>query len=194
MAIYLKHENGISYKSFYENLITWLDNQPSSSAGGGAFAHLKELTEAVSEGSGTFSVPYGENEIITWSFEEYIFFRLARELDKFYKELSDFALRFDIPREISEQLLNYQKAIIKQPAKDEIEIKCSFDFYTYFNRIYSDSYSPLEKKNIILRSEGSSQSSWDEYARVCIWYGRRDDAQLYTGKKNKVTLIKGDEK
>lgn len=187
VAMYLNHEKGISYKAFYEKLIKWLDFQSDSSVSGSAYAHLKQLTVDVSEGKGTFSVPYGEKEIITWSFEEYIFFRLVRELDKFYKEFFDFADSFDIDSEILNELLSYQKDIMKQPFKGCCEIKSEYDFYSYFNRIYSDSYSPLEKKKTTLLIEGEAFESWDEYARVCIWYGRRDDAQLYTGKKNTVT-------
>ena len=70
-----------------------------------------------------------------------------------------------------------------------MEITSDYDFYGYFNRICSDSYSPLVKEKNVLRIEGKAFAGWDEYARFCIWYGRRDDAQLYTGKKNKVIKI-----
>lgn len=189
VAMYLKHENGFSYKEFYEKLIEWLDSMPDSSVSGGAYAHLKQLTVDVSEGKGTFSVPFGEKEIITWSFEEYIFFRLVKELDGFCNEFSEFAKSFDADDEIINSLLAYQKTIIKQPCKGCIEAESDYDFYGYFNRIYADSYSPLEHKKTHLRIEGEAFDGWDEYARVCIWYGRRDDAQLYTGKKNKVIKI-----
>ncbi len=189
VAMYLKHEKGVLYKEFYEKLISWLDSMPVSSAGGGAFAHLKQLTVDVSEGKGTFSVPYGEKEIITWSFEEYIFFRLSGELDAFYNEFASFAKGFVADEDVTDALLAYQKDIIKQPQKDNPEISSKYDFYGYFNRIYADSYAPLEKKDITLSIEGETFTSRDEYARVCIWYGRRDDAQLYTGKKNTVRYI-----
>lgn len=188
VAIYMKHEHGISYKEFYEKLISWLDSQPVSSVSGRAYAHLKQLTLDVSEGRGTFSVPFGENEIITWSFEEYLFFRLAKELDGFYKDFSAFAKEFDVDSKILDALLKYQKDIIKQPNKDNCEITNKFDFYGYFSRIYADSYAPLENKEVRLQIEGATLNGWDEYARVCIWYGRRDDAQLYTGKKNTVKV------
>lgn len=188
VAIYLKHEKGVTYKEFYEKLIEWLDSMPDSSVSGGAYAHLKQLTVDVSEGKGTFSVPFGEKEIITWSFEEYIFFRLAKELDGFYKEFSEFAKSFDSDIQTLDALLAYQKDIINQPNKGCCEIKNSYDFYGYFNRIYADSYSPLEKQKTHLQIEGETLNGWDEYARVCIWYGRRDDAQLYTGKKNTVKI------
>ncbi len=186
LAIYLRHEKNVSYKEFYERLIRWLDSQPTDSAGGGAYAHLKQLTVDVSEGNGTFSVPYGENEIITWSFEEYIFFRLSMELNRFFGELSGFAATFDIEEDILQALLGYQKDIIRQPFESRATISSSYDFYGYFNRIYAGGHAPLEKKEITLVSEGEEFSGWDEYARVCIWYGRRDDAQLNTGKKNKI--------
>lgn len=189
IAIYLKHEKGISYKLFYEKLIDWLDSMPYSSASGNIYKHLKKLTVDVSEGNGTFSVPYGEKEIITWSFEEYIFFKLARELDRFYEELSAFVNRFFDDPDILTSLLSYQKDIIKQPYKGCCEIKSNYDFYGYFSRIYSGSFSLLEKKNIVLRIEGETFNSWDEYARICIWYGRRDDAQLYTGNKNTIRYV-----
>ena len=184
LAIYLRHEKNISYRDFYEKLINWLDRQPYDSAAGGAYAHLKQLTFDVSEGRGTFSVPYGENEIITWSFEEYIFFRISRELDRFFDELAQFIETFDIEENISDELIAYQKQIIKQPFESSVTITSEYDLYSYFNRIYSGDYLPLEKKKTTIVSEGTEFRSWDEYARICIWYGRRDDAQLNTGKKN----------
>lgn len=186
LAMYLKHEKNISYKEFYEKLINWLDCQPDNSAAGGAYAHLKQLTVDVSEGKGTFSVPYGEKEIITWSFEEYIFFRISRELERFYYELSQFVKTFDIEGNISDELMTYQKKIIRQPFENRVTITSEYDFYGYFNRIYSGNYLPLEKEKTTIVSEGKEFHSWDEYARICIWYGRRDDAQLNTGKKNKI--------
>jgi len=185
-AIYLHHEKNISYKNFYEKLIIWLDSQADSSVSGAVYSHLKQLTSDVSEGKGTFSVPYGENEIITWSFEEYIFFRLARNIDKFYEEIFNFIKQFDIDNNILSSLISYQKNIIKQPFKGDTEIENDYNFYDYFSRIYADSYSPLIKEKTVIKSEGETFNSWDEYARFCIWYGRRDDAQLYTGKKNKI--------
>lgn len=188
-AIYLRHENNIEYKDFYEKLIKWLDIQYETTVCGAVYSHLKQLTVDVSEGKGTFSVPYGENEIITWSFEEYIFFRISRNLDNFYNEISDFMKEFNIENDIFNSLLSYQKNIIKQPFKGCCIIENNFDFYDYFNRIYANSYSPLQKKNTILKVEGETFEGWDNYARFCIWYGRRDDAQLYTGKKNKITRV-----
>ena len=186
LAMYLRHEKNISYKDFYEKLIDWLNNQPENSVSGGAYTHLKELTVDVSEGRGTFSVPYGENEIITWSFEEYIFFRISRELDRFFDELTQFIKMFEIEENISDALMSYQKSIIRQPFENCVTITSEYDFYGYFNRIYSDDYAPLEMKKTTIVSEGTELRSWDEYARICIWYGRRDDAQLNTGKKNTI--------
>lgn len=186
LAIYLRHDKNISYKDFYEKLIHWLDNQPDDSASGGAYAHLKQLTVDVSEGRGTFSVPYGENEIITWSFEEYIFFRISRELNRFFDELAEFVKVFDIEKNIFDGLMSYQKHIIRQPFESRITIDSEYDFYGYFNRIYSGDYLPLKNEKTTIISEGTEFRSWDEYARICIWYGRRDDAQLNTGKKNRV--------
>ncbi len=186
LAMYLRHEKNVSYKEFYEQLIDWLDRQGENTSGGGAYAHLKQLTVDVSEGRGTFSVPYGEKEIITWSFEEYIFFRLARNLNGFYDEFIEFAKQFEIENDIFESLVSYQKSIIKQPFKGNCEIENNYDFHSYFTGIYADSYSPLIKEKTVLRIEGEAFDGWDEYARFCIWYGRRDDAQLYTGKKNKI--------
>lgn len=189
LAIYLRNENNVGYKEFYERLIEWFDCQPSSSICKSVYSHLEQLTVDVSEGKGTFSVPYGENEIITWSFEEYVFFRLARNLNDFYNEIYDFMKQFSIDKDVLKSLILYQKNILKQPFKGCCEIKSDYDFYSYFSGIYSDSYSPLVKEKTLIKSEGETFNGWDEYARFCIWYGRRDDAQLYTGKKNQITKI-----
>ena len=186
LAMYLNHEKNISYKEFYEKLIVWLDSQGEKTSGGGAYAHLKQLTLDVSEGRGTFSVPYGEKEIITWSFEEYLFFRLSDELESFYRELAEFADKFGIEKDVLKELIRYQKDIIRQPSDEKIKIINEYDFYGYFDRIYSDCYAPLEKKPTVIETEVEKFSNRDDYARVCIWYGRRDDAQLRVTKKNRI--------
>ena len=116
--------------------------------------------------------------------EEYLFFRLSDELESFYSELFGFAERFDIEREIFDELIGYQKNIIRQPSDCKVTIRNKYDFYGYFNRIYSDCYAPLEKKETVIDAEFEKFRNRDEYARVCIWYGRRDDAQLRVTKKN----------
>ena len=93
---------------------------------------------------------------------------------------------FEIEENISDALMSYQKSIIRQPFENCVTITSEYDFYGYFNRIYSDDYAPLEMKKTTIVSEGTELRSWDEYARICIWYGRRDDAQLNTGKKNTI--------
>ena len=75
---------------------------------------------------------------------------------------------------------------MKRPGKNELSLTLSYDLYNYYKRIYTDRYAPPEKKTNRLYAVDRAAPSWDEWARICVWYGRRDDAQLFTGMNNTV--------
>lgn len=186
-AIYLHNEKNISYKSFYEKLIEQLKKEGTSTVAGTAYAKVSELTDGIVNGTNSFAYIYGDKEKITWSFEEYMFIHIASHRDEFYKELYSFIYDFGIDDEILEELIRYQSSVIKAPDISDFSFESNYDFYNYFKRVYTDSYAPLEKKKNRISTTNRPFSGLDEWARICVWYGRRDDAQLYTGKKNTIT-------
>ena len=186
VAIYLRKEKDVSYRKFYESLIVWCREQGENSVIGEAYRRIAALIDGVTTNKNSFSCVCGEEEQLTWAFEEYLFIILMKRADAFYRELEGFVRRFCVAPEILRDLLLYQKEVMKRPGKKTFSVSLSYDFYNYFKRVYTDSYAPLEKKNNRLYAIDRATASWDEWARICVWYGRRDDAQLFTGRNNTV--------
>lgn len=194
IAIYLYKEKQIPYKAFYEGLIEWMAGLGENSVTGSVFREVVSATDAITEGRCTFSKLYGENEHLLWSFEEYMFLALVKKADAFYAELGDYIAGFGIGDDIEKELCRYQRSVIKSPFADGLELTGEYDFYGYFRNIYQDEYAPLKKIVNTVTVKDAACGSWDSYARYNVWYGRRDDAQLYTGKKNVVTQTFGEKK
>lgn len=186
IAIYLRKEKNIGYRDFYESLIGWFAGCGEDTVSGRLFRKISELTDGITKNRNSFSYIYGDEEKLTWGFEEFMFIFLMKNSDTFYTELEDFMERFGLEEDILGDLMLYQREVMKKPGKNEFSVELGYDFYNYFKRIYTDCYSPLEKKKNTLYTTDKSASSWDEWSRICVWYGRRDDAQLFTGRYNTV--------
>ena len=65
-------------------------------------------------------------------------------------------------------------------------IESDYDFYHYFDNIYDEKYTPLEKrKNRLTVYPDVRVDRWDVYAREIIWYGKRRSATLLTNPMEK---------
>lgn len=186
-AVWFHYERGKSYKAFYEALIHWMKNRGRNTIAGKVYAKLEELTDGVIDGENSFSYVYGEDEKLTWAFEEFIYIFLVKHAETFYEEIGEFLVSFGMDTDILPGLVSYQSAVLKKPDNPELLLECEYDFYGYFRNIYKDEYAPLEKKHNVIRVLDERVENWDEGARKWVWYGRRDDAQLYTGKRNTVS-------
>lgn len=186
-AIYFHMEKGISYKTFYEGLIGLFEALPPSSAAGEVFRTVKELTDGVVTGCNSFSFPYGEKEILLWPFEEYMYIALAKNKERFYEEIKEYIAGFGADPHVTRELMKYQSFIIKEPGVPEVQAQFDYDFYHYFRNIYTDRYAPLAKVKNSLYIADDPPADWDELARYNVWYGRRNNCQIYTGGRNTVT-------
>ena len=128
-----------------------------------------------------------QNDIFSkvgWYFEEGIFLDLAYHFDTFREEIKDFVKSLGIPEEIRKELFAYQCGIIRQPGQETVTIRSAYDFYTYFENIYEDRYTPLEKKETVLTIVPEKKiDRWDVYAKEIIWYGKRRSATLLTNPR-----------
>lgn len=187
IAMRLNDTGEADYRTFYEKLIEYFSSRPGSVTGK-AFESLRDFTHRITLGEMTFSVPFGKKTPITWPFEEYLYLRLLDSFGEFSDELSEFVKTCFTPGEETDELLSYQRRVIKQPGRKTATLQCAFSFYDYFEGICSGRPHALEKKSNTLVSEGESDEDFDTFAAVSVWYGRRDDAQLYVGGRNRVTI------
>jgi len=188
VAIYLRYEMQVSYLSFYSDLIRFF-KETQSTLVNKVYNDVNAMAQGVVDGKNAWAWESKKFGNITWGFEEIIFLELASNLQVFFKELILFLDRYQIEQDLYANLLYYQQSIIKQPNGNSISIDPEYDFYNYFENIYRGEYTPLKKnKNSMIIFDEKPVDNWDDYARESVWFGRREEATLYTGSKYDITV------
>jgi putative methyltransferase len=186
-ALYLYYEHIADYFTFYNGLNEYL----LSSEGelGKLWRDYKTRYDNSLKGNWHYYNPLFGN--ITWTHEEGAFLQAAYSWDETIKELLPYVERFNIPKDIFEDLLTYQTMIIKKPFDKEKEAMLSYDIPTYFENIYEREKEPLKKvKTVFKISPKNPYDDWEDYAREAIWYGRRKEANIY--HKNEYSIEEKD--
>ncbi len=182
VAIYLYYEEGIKYSDFYERLIAFSKENPSSVCGR-VYDFLKGKYTEVSQSSGSLTCVIPEFGELLWPLEEASFLKVILEYDKFYDEITGFIASYFKDEKIFNELMAYQKSIVKTPYKNSIELSLGFDFPAYFTSVYENNYSPLKQSDCrILIDMRDVPSGFPEYAERTVWYGRK-------GSKNTASNI-----
>ncbi len=185
-AVYCRYEKGISYYDFYNRLLDYIYSDESS--------YLYSLFNMIREKTNDteYSDWCYQNDIFSpvgWYFEEGAFLDMAYNKDKYQKEIKGFVDSLGIDEDVKESLFKYQNDIIRYPSQETVTVESGYDFYSYFENIYEDSYTALEKKNIRLTIELEKKIyDWATYAREIIWYGKRRSATLCTNPREKITF------
>ncbi len=185
-AIYARYELGISYYDFYNRLLDYIFSDPSK--------YIYKLFEEIrwkTENTEVSDWCYQKDIFskVGWYFEEGIFLDLIYNRDKFWQDISCFIESLGIEKNIFDEMLKYQKAILRLPNTDVIEINTKYDFYAYFRNIYDDTYKNLEQVDTKLTITLEKQiNSWADYAREIIWFGKRRSATLCTNAREKIKI------
>ncbi len=185
-ALYSRYELGISYYDFYNRLLEYIFSDKEK--------YIYKLFEEIrwkTENTEVSDWCYQKDIFskVGWYFEEGIFLDLIYNRDVFWTEIADFTSSLGIEKDVYEQLLHYQKSILRLPCIKELKIDSEYDFYNYFENIYDDCYKPLEKKKTTLSIELEKQiDNWADYAREIIWFGKRRSATLCTNSREKIEV------
>ncbi|NLO45744.1 MAG: radical SAM protein [Clostridiales bacterium] len=172
-AIYLYHEKHVSYLDFYKALVEHLGSVPQSVAGA-VFSKVYKGLESYSRGEEIerFVDPiFGD---ITWPFEEGAYLEILLKLDRFYEEAESFLQNFDIEPEIFDELMRYQKSIIKLPGRETVKLELEYDLGNYFYGIFAREHTPPQRKrNIVTIGAGGVPDNWKDYSKYIVWFGRK---------------------
>ncbi len=188
IAIYLYNEKGIGYKDFYEGFIEWSKNNPETLCGE-LYKECTQFVDDVIDGKDSFKSVFEGFGKTTWGFDEYIFMKGAVNPEKFYNEIKEYIDIYSADQNITDDLIKYQNGIIKKMNMSSLDIELDYDFESYFDAILNNSYIPLEKRrNTVTVTEEKTVTTIDEYAREYVWYGRRDDAPVYSAKRNNLKV------
>ncbi len=183
-AVYLRYEKNVSYYDFYTALYNYIFENKETFIYG-LFDSLRQRRADLCTADWTFKEePFGN---VGFYFEEGAFLKAATEIDTVFAELRPFLEGFGIENDVFDALFDYQRAIIRLPEKNELSVLIKYDFYNYFNTVLDGGYNALQKADCRLEIECEKAiSSWEEYAREIIWYGKRRSATLMTNKREKV--------
>lgn len=177
-AIYLYDRQGVSYRKFYEKMLDYFFAHPHSVAGR-VFAKMGEYLDKVLSENGQF-VCYDERfGNVLWPFEEYVYLCISYELSQFYDELREFLTCFDYENGVFEDLLKFQREMIKQPFISEKTVSTEFDFLSYFTSYQKGGKPVLNRVPQTLEIKTKSIASWGEYAKSVVWYGRKNNKNTY---------------
>ncbi|MBQ7595033.1 MAG: radical SAM protein [Clostridia bacterium] len=187
-AMYLYEEKGVGYRQFYESFLAWCAENPGTFCGR-LYDECGRFIDDVINGKDSFKSVFEGFGDITWGFDEYLFMKCAVNADVFYGELRSFLLRYDIDSELFDALMTYQQHIIKKMNTSSFVFETEYDFEEYFNAIFAGGYVPLKKRHCrITLTEKEPVDTIEDYARKYIWYGRRDEAPIYSQKRGSLRV------
>ena len=193
-AIYICNEYKISYSDFYQKLIDWSAKNQDTLLHK-IYSDINKLCFGIISQENEMFVTFEETGDILWPFDELLYLQCFSHIETFYKEIKSFITSCFEDNDVINALLLYQFSIIKKQNAGIIRIESDYDFYTYFNNIYSDRYLPLEKKHIILEIQDEFEAeSFTDYAREIVWYGKSRRATDYTSSFYRLNHITSDTK
>lgn len=92
-----------------------------------------------------------------------------------------FLKQFSIPQDLFDDLMTYQKNILKLPGERQVSFNLNHDLHSFFDNILKGKSGKIsQQKNAIEINEAVGPLSWSDYARYIVWYGRKDSRNIYT--------------
>lgn len=178
VALYLYYEKGVRYSDFYPALLDYLLQDET-----GVFYEIRERLDGIMSRHASavfFDDRFGN---VAWSFEEYAFLRIVHDKDAFYADITSFLSRYFDDMDFCRDLLAYQSFTIKTVNNRHAQLRARFSFRTYFDALVHNRKTALVKENVTYTVDDEQTcSSWPEYARIVLWYGRRGGKNLYTSE------------
>lgn len=189
VSVYCCKEYNIRYDEFYNKLLEY-----SSSTKGSLlnkiYKKIFDLCQGIIESRNELVTTCEDTGKVLWGFDELIYLEFFKRLEDFYSEVKLFINASFGSDEVIDALFDYQYSIIKKIGQEQIQIESVYDFYTYFNNIFSNAYTPLKKKKILLQVDDNAKvDSLADYAREIVWYGRNRRATDYTSNNYTVRLL-----
>lgn len=183
-AIYLFNEMQVPYEEFYDGILTYFENNPELFVSK-LYFDLKSKAEELSLGTTNKKLLFRQSGDIVWDDHEYVVLHVLSQLDKFYEEMMPYLSSFGIKEDIFEDLLNYQKSIMRRPGSDKVEISMNYDIHGYLQNIYINSHSSLNKlRHTLVLKDSNPINNWVDFSKYVVWYGRmgwssyKDDISL----------------
>lgn len=187
-AMYVRKELGVTYYRFYSELLRFFSE--TSAAFGAVFQKIRSVLNDFVYNEGPLTMTDHRFGDITWPLEEVVFLSCLYDVDRFYEDLGCFLRAYISDPDLLKDLLVYQKAILVRPVNNGKKISVRYAWRDYFDAILENRESPLQKRNTVYLLETPFQTdNWPEYAKLIVWYGRRNARMLYSSRPNTITEV-----
>lgn len=171
-AIYLFHEMGIPYERFYDGMIEYFESNPEFFITK-LYNDLKDKANGLSLGTNNRKLLFKPCGDIVWDDHEYVVLQVLSQLDRFYDEILPYLESFGIENDIFEDLLNYQRSIMRTPLNDKKIVPMRYDIHSYLKNIYVNNYQKLQKcDHTLVMKDSDHISDWEKFGKFVVWYGR----------------------
>ncbi len=187
IAMYLNNEKNISYYDFYSSLTNYILTAENTEISR-LFSLFKERLSSSLSGEWNYTSPdFGE---IAWAFEEGAYLNLIKNSDKMMAELDIFLSAYFDNKTLYSQLKEYQQAVLRSCGKNNEQHSFDFDFLSFFDRINQGKKAKLEKERAVYTfSAENNFSSWKDFAKEIVWFGRRRGDTFFSNRPNAKTKI-----
>ncbi|MDR2647133.1 MAG: radical SAM protein [Oscillospiraceae bacterium] len=177
LAMFAYYVLDVPYDVFYQRLLEWSEVRPAHVLGKW-IAYFSGSFDELMAGRGARAYINRFFGNMTWPLEEGLFLETARQIDRFACEIKPFLAEIGFPPKILDELLRYQLAMLKLPRKVGGKETFAYDFPRLFAGCYAQEPEAIQKRQTTIIVPNTQQTSWEEYARVNVWYGRRGGSNI----------------
>ena len=171
IAVYLHYDKGMPYEDIYNLIIEYAKNNPESVLRPG-YDFIRNYFESIKDGKpiALYANPiFGE---ATWVPKKVAHLAVIHRLDEFYCEIKDFLRNLGVEEHIIDELIEFQKTVLKLPHRNHYSVDFEYDWAKYFRSALAGEYVPLEKNKIRISVDNEvHQTNWKDYAMEAVWFG-----------------------
>ena len=170
ISAYLYYEKGIAYDKFYDSVLRYVADNAKSVLRP-AYDFIYNYYKAISEES---PIELYSNELfgeVTWVPKKVAHLATIPYIDEFYSEIRPSLLKH-VDEDIADELIEFQKTMLKQPSRNNFSVEFKRDWMSYFENVLSGDYMPLEEKRIRVSVNNKvHRTDWKDYALEAVWFG-----------------------
>ncbi len=193
ISMYFHYSEGMKYYEFYNALINWFENNPSTYAGS-VFERFREKYIAFVNGTGsdTYENPaFGETQ---FNLSDGAFLEIANECESFYADIALFVYSLTDKKELVDDLINFQQTIIRKPSNRQTTVSLLYSWTDYYNGLIKNGKAHLRKeKNELTVFASDEYDSLLSYVSAVAIKGRRIGKSIALNDTNSYSAIRSEE-
>ena len=162
----------IPYDCFYDGVLRYLSlcETPAIAA---LYQKIKTYVLDLSRGYNNKKLLFAPCGDIVWEESEYIALCLREHLDEFYDAMRLYLASIGFEREILEDLLCYQRQILRMPGVAESRCELRYDVHGFLHDAYRNDYhAPRPRRHTLILRDSAPCPDWQTFGKQVVWYGK----------------------